>query len=160
VKTILSMVAALTLLAMPSRAQVCAPVVPSGQPVLAAFPPACTGTILPPAVWLGGNAGFGMTLPPVVPAGYITLLVLNAGMPMSVPLPPGLLSPLFGPGIFMLGPAPVMFSPGLSTGAPMLVPLPLPASGGPMAPWFTVQVFYYSPALGIAVLTPATAVSV
>ncbi|MGH7150957.1 MAG: hypothetical protein ACREIU_09675 [Planctomycetota bacterium] len=128
------LVPVLSILGSTAGAQVCAPLLPSGQPGMPFFT-ACVGAVAPPVVWAVGNPGFGLAaapLPPPVPPGVPTLLVLSVpAAPFPVPCPP--LHPAFGcPGLVFV-PVLLVVPAGLSSpvGGPA-VAFPIPATGGPL----------------------------
>jgi hypothetical protein len=133
-KTLPVVAAVLLALAAPLPAQICVPLMPSGQPALAPFIPPCLGVVPPPVVWGVGNPGFALSsfAPAPVPPGMLTFLLITTPAPPPVPVFAPL-SPMFG-------------LPGLLTGVPLIVtfagpsgplpgpavPFPLPATGGPL----------------------------
>ena len=128
---LLSTVLALSMAAAP--AQLIAPLVPSGQPALMPFVPMAVGMIPPPAVWAFGNPAFALATfaPPPVPVGLPTFLVIGIATP-PVPIPPPFAFPAFGPAL-LTNTVLIVLPGGLSGPMPgPLVPLPLPATGGPV----------------------------
>jgi hypothetical protein len=159
-----SLVAVLALWsATPAHAQICGPLVPSGQPALMPFTPPCIGAIPPPAVWLGGNPGFALAAfaPLPVPPGMFTFLLIGTPTP---PVPLGGLTPAFGlPAMLTTMPFLLAFAgpSGPLPGPP--VPLPLPATGGPLGPAvLSVHTIVISPPglPPLFALTGATAIGV
>ncbi|MCI0585529.1 MAG: hypothetical protein L0323_01655 [Planctomycetes bacterium] len=153
--------AALLAFAPAATGQVCAPLLPSGQPGLVIAAPLCGPALLPPpVVWAAGNPAFSVVVPPLpmAPFSPVILVLGLAAPPVAIPAPP--LDPAFGlPGLvtsalatsFVLsvvppGPGPVLFA------------LPIPPTGGPV-PAISVQAAFLSPALLIGV-TGSTAISI
>lgn len=162
----LLLVPALSILGFPARAQVCAPLLPSGQPGLPFFT-SCVGAVAPPVVWAVGNPGFALAaapLPPPVPAGVPTFLVLSAPIvPVAVPCPP--LHPAFGcPGL-VVTPILLVVPSGLSSpvGGPAIA-FPIPPTGAALGLVVAVQTIALIPAgalpPGGVALTHATGITI
>jgi hypothetical protein len=152
-------VASLVALATPGATQVCAPILPSGQPVLAPFVPVCVGVLPPPVVWAVGNPGFTLSsfAPPPVPPGLPTFLVLGlATPPAPIPAPP--LDVAYGaPGLLTNG-ITILLPAGLSGVAPgPPIAIPIPPTGGPV-PLLSVHTAVVAPP--VPALTGATGISI
>jgi hypothetical protein len=134
------LLSALTLLASLSPAQMAAPVVPSGQPAIMPITPLALGLVPPPVLWMLGNPGFALApfAPPPVPIGLPKFLVIGVAAPPIV-IPAPFAFPAFGPALLTnLGT--LVIPAGLSgpvAGPP--IPLPLPATGGPLGVTLTVH---------------------
>lgn len=166
-RTSFLLVPILSLLGARAGAQVCAPLLPSGQPGLPFFT-TCVDVVAPPVVWAAGNADFALAaapLPPPVPPGLPTLLLLSLPFPPPIPVPCPPLHPAFGcPGLVY---APILLAvpSGLSSpvGGPA-IGFPIPATGGPLGLVVAVHTLVAIPALalppgGIAV-THATGITI
>lgn len=155
-----SFVLPVLLLAASAQGQGCAPLLPSGQPALMPFTPLCFGLLPPPVVWAGGNPGFALAsfAPAPVPPGLPTVLTIGLPVPPPVPLGPPL-APGFGlPGLLTHAPL-VVLPAGPSGPVPgPLVPLPIPATGGPLGLVLSVHTLVLlGPALA---LTGATGITI
>ncbi len=157
----LAAIAAPFLLVPPAVGQVCAPLLPSGQPGLMLAAPLCGPALLPPpVVWVAGNPAFSVVVPPLPMAPFSpVLLVLGlAAPPVAIAAPA--LDPAFG--------LPALVTSALATSfvlsvvppgpGPVMIPLPIPPTGGPVAA-MSVQAAFLTPALLIGV-TGSTVISI
>lgn len=117
----------------PASAQVCVPLVGTGQ---AGFPiaPPCGGLVAPVVLYAAGNPGFTISALAPFPglAGAPMLLIVGFSAP-PLPVPPPLLFPPMGPGFLAVGlPIPILAFAGPAGPVPLPVPLPLPPTGGPL----------------------------
>src|SRR5262245_10043414 len=155
-------IAALLVTVPPAGAQVCGPILPSGQPGLLIAAPICGPALLPPpVVWAAGNPAFSMVVPPlpgILPFSPILLVLGFAAPPLAILAPP--LGPAFGlPGLVTLAPATSIVLTVVPPGpGPLLVPMPIPPTGGPV-PAISVQAAYLTPPLLIG-LTGATSITI
>ena len=155
--------AALTLACVPASAQLCGPPpFPSGQPALMPFTPVCLGALPPPVVWAAGNPGFAVAsfAPPPVPIGSPTVLVF--GLSVAAPLPLFTFFPGFGlPGLLAVGPPLVTVPAGVSSPFPgPAIPLPLPATGGPVGTIGVHTIALMPAGVGGIALTGATYITI
>src|SRR5262245_28277050 len=156
--------AALLACASTAPGQICAPIVPSGQPGLAAAAPVCGPVLLPPpVVWAAGNPAFSIVIPgpPAIPPFSPLLVVLGFAAPATaLPAPP--LDPVFGaPGLVTAAAATAIVLPaGVSGVGPTVLPMAIPPTGGPV-PLLRVQAVFvtFSPGAPVA-LTAATGIAI
>jgi hypothetical protein len=146
------------LLGTSAAAQMCAPLLPSGQPGLP-FLPVCVGAVAPAVVWAAGNPAFALSAAPfpipALPPGLPTFLVIGVPIPPPTPVPPVLLHPAFGfPGLLAspIGLVLAIVPSGPSGPAPgPPIAFPIPPTGGPLGLAASVHTIVLVPA---AVLAP------
>ncbi len=160
----LAAIAALLASAAPATGQICAPIVPSGQPGLAAIAPICGPVLLPPPlVWAAGNPAFSIVIPgpPAIPPFSPLILLFGLEAPATlVAAPP--LDPAFGaPGLVTAAlPTALVFSAGVSGLGPTVLATPIPPTGGPVPAISMQAVFVTFSPVGPVALTAATEISI
>ena len=130
----------LTLLGAIAPAQIAAPIMPSGQPLLPMVP-IVLGAVAPPVVWAFGNPGFAIAslAAAPIPAGLPTLLVIGPAVMPPIVVPPPLAMPGFGAAL-LTNMAPIVIPTGLSGPLPPPPgPLPIPPTGGPLGVTLTAH---------------------
>jgi len=142
-------------------AQVGGAIAGAGQPVLAAIRPTLQNALPLPIVQVVGNPNFRIhaaVVHPQVPVGSPIFLLLGLPSAAPIPLPAGLLSPLYGaPGTLAMSEilAVVPATVAGTMGTPP-VSLPIPQGLGPLGHFLTAQILVVAP--GGFALTGATGI--